>query len=101
MATVASQKTTEERMADLKAEYPAMFDHPGQQPNEICLSVQLIDVAALNGSNYKRNGLLSARLGETCMGKLKGRQDEVACIPIFVDAAEFFTLDDKHAEESK
>ncbi len=87
-----------ERVAALKTGYPAMFDHPGQKPNEICISVQIVEAAFVNASIYSQNGCPSARLGETCMGDIEG-QGKLLCQPIFIDAAEFFAAEDKAVAE--
>ena len=84
--------TPQEKIEELRAQYPQMFEHKELRKGEVCLGERLIDVVEFDVEEYRRQGLRSIRQGSGKMGKLKGQPGSFEFRPIFANALEVATL---------
>jgi hypothetical protein len=81
------------KFAALKGEYPGMFNNPGQMANEICIKKIMVDAASLQVMLYKKgNSLTTVRQGADKDGEIKNGG---LYVPIFINANEYFTAEEK------
>jgi hypothetical protein len=59
------QTQIDQRIQELRDQYPAMFSHPELKPGEICLGHQPHEFLALNIPGYRNKGLVSVRISDT------------------------------------
>ena len=84
--------TPQEKIEELRAEDPKMFEHKELRKGEVWLGDSLVDVVDFDLEEHRRNGLRSVREGSGKMGKLKGQPGSFEFRPIFANALEVATL---------
>lgn len=84
-----SQNDILDRMIEMEAKNPEMFNHQKAKSNEVWLGDQLVDFVHVNVAQYKRNGVPSVRIDpEPIMKPVEGLSGVHAYYSVFADAQE-------------
>lgn len=94
---------TEEQIArreqELREQCPHMFSHPECGLGEICLDIQLIDIAVVNINIYRSLGMPSVRPGEPALKSFQG-YEKMTFRPIIAKLVEYILTEEAHGQKN-
>ncbi|MEY2664542.1 MAG: hypothetical protein RIT04_350 [Candidatus Parcubacteria bacterium] len=89
-----------EREAEMRKNYPAMFDDPELQEGEIWIGDEACEVLGFNVNMMRKQGLSTLRVGPNDrLHTPKGKDYQIRYRPIFANRDQYFALLEAH--ESK
>lgn len=95
------EKDIRAKEAELRRDFPEMFNVEGIKSGEICFSCQVIDVVDLNAGIYKSHGLTTVRVSDrpTLIKREDCRNQEIDHRYMFASVREFIEVEDRLKNE--